>query len=219
VAALAALDPRLKRLSQALEQAAPSASGTDIEGGCGVGKVRIEAPELYGLAASIEALRASTQAAQGYDWGVPATLALASSGQEQAFAASLDAHAFHLKNAAAIESAVPILLHAVELSQRGIAAAAGISSRQPNSLFDWTKMPKGTLDDLKTLADSAYEVLSTAGQHNLPSFSPALAMERTLVLRCADRRRRRAAADLVRCGVHRLVGKNDLQRPVVVGRG
>jgi hypothetical protein len=177
VAAAAALSPRLQRLVQALEQAAAGAAGTDIEGGCGVGKVHIEAPELYGLAAAIEAVRASVQAAQGYDWAVPATLVLDTSGREQASVAALNAHFFHLKSAAALKGAQPTLLHVVELLQRGIASAATISSRQPNSLFDWTKMPAGTLDDLKTLVDSAHQVLTAPGQHALPSFSPALAMD------------------------------------------
>jgi hypothetical protein len=178
IVAMTALDPRLQKLVNALEQAAGGSPGTDIEGGCGVGKVHIEAPELYGLAAVIEGLRAIVQAARGYDWAVPATIALdTTSGHEQAIADALNAHAFHLKNAAAIGTSLPILMHVVELLQRGIAVAASITTRQPNSLFDWTKMPAGTLDDLKTLADSAHEVLTTPGQHALPSFTPALSMD------------------------------------------
>jgi hypothetical protein len=177
VAAAAALDPRLEKVVAALEQAAGGAGDTDIEGGCGVGKVHIEAPELYGLASLIEAVRATIHAAQGYDWSVPATLVLDDSGHEQAYVDALNAHVLHVRSAAGVSGAGPIAIHAVELFQQALAAAARVTSRPANSLFDWTKMPAGAMADLKTLADAAHLMLSTPGLQTFPFYSPALAMD------------------------------------------
>ena len=177
VAAAAALDPRLKKIVDALEQGAGGMSEMDLQGGCGTGNVHLEAPELYGLAAFLEALRASVQAAQGYDWGLAATLVLDTSGHEVQEADALNAHMFHLTNAAAVTASLPTFVHAVELFQRGLTAAAAIKSRPANSLFDWTQMPANALADLQTLADSAHQLLTTPGLQPLPFTSPSLSVD------------------------------------------
>jgi hypothetical protein len=177
VAAAAALDPRLEKIVSALEQAAGAESDVDIEGGCGVGKVHVESAELYGLAAFLEMFRASIEVAQGYDWAVPATLVLDTSGQEQEYADALNAQILHLQNAAVVQSAAGTALHAVELFESGLSAASKIKSRPDNSLFDWTKMPAGVLTDLQTLADFTKQMVSTPGLQALPFFSPALMMD------------------------------------------
>jgi hypothetical protein len=176
VAAAVAIDPRLSKLASALEQAAGGVSDVDIEGGCGVGKVHIEAPELYGLAAFVEMFRATIQVAEGYDWGIAATLALDTSGHEQQFTDALNAHIFHLKGAAAIQNAASTAQHAVKLFEQGLSSISNIKSRPANSLFDWTKMPQNVLADLQMLAGSADQMLSTSGLQGLPFFSPALMM-------------------------------------------
>jgi hypothetical protein len=53
-AAAAALAPRLESLVAALEQGAGATTGFDIQGGCGVGSVHVEAPELYDARAVAE---------------------------------------------------------------------------------------------------------------------------------------------------------------------
>src|ERR1700690_316327 len=176
VAAAVALDPRLSKLESALEQAAGGVSDVDIEGGCGVGKVHIEAPELYGLAALVEMLRATIQVAQGYDWALAATLALDTSGHEQQLADALNAHIFHVKSAAAVQSAASTAQHAVKLFEQGLSAISNVTSRPANSLFDWTKKPQNVLADLQTFAGSVDQMLGTAGPQSLPFFSPALMM-------------------------------------------
>jgi hypothetical protein len=176
LAAAAALSPRLEKLVSALEQSA-SGGDVDIEGGCGVGKVHIQEPELYGLAAALELLRATIQAGQGYDWALSLTLLFDTSGHEQAYVDALNAHLLHLKNSGAVGAAQPIAIHAVQLFQKGLNAAAGVTSRPANSLFDWTKMPAGTLVDLQTLAGSALQMLSIPGPQPVAYYTPALRLD------------------------------------------
>jgi hypothetical protein len=177
VAAAAALSPRLDELVQALEMAAGSgAAETDITGGCGVGTVYIEAPELYGLAAGLELVRAAIQVGQGYDWGVAATLAFDYSGREPQMATALNAHILHVISAASVGAAAPTAAHAVQLFQRGLTAAAAITQRPPNSLFDWAQMPPGTIADLQNLAGAAETMLTVGGKQTVPYCTPALTM-------------------------------------------
>jgi hypothetical protein len=175
-AAAAALAPRLESLVAALEQGAGATTGFDIQGGCGVGSVHVEAPELYGLAVVLELIVASIQAMQGYDWGLPATIVFDPSGQEQAFANALNAHLFHLVDAASLQTALPTTLHAFTLLQKGVAAAQAIPSRPPNSLFDWPALPSQVLADVQTFAVGFQQVLTMAGPQPLPFFDPALMM-------------------------------------------
>jgi hypothetical protein len=178
VAAAAALSPRLDSLVQALEMAAGSgAAETDITGGCGVGTVHIEAPELYGLAAGLELVRAAIQVGQGYDWGIAATLAFDYSGREQQMTAALNAHILHVISAASVSAAAPTAAHAVQLFQKGLTAAAAITQRPANSLFDWAQMPAGTIADLQALAGAANTMLTVGGKQAAPDCTPTLAMD------------------------------------------
>ncbi len=178
VDAAAALSPRIDELVSALETAANGgATETDITGGCGVGTVHIEAPELYGLAASLELFRAAIEVAQGYDWGVSATLAFDYSGREQDMSNALNAHILHIVSAASVGSAAPTAAHAVELFGKALTAAAAITKRPSNSLFDWSAMPPGTIADLQTLADAASAMLTTAGPQTVPYCAPMIEMD------------------------------------------
>jgi hypothetical protein len=177
VAAAAALDPRLQKLVDALEQAAANTSGFDITGGCGVGSLHIQTPELYALAAFIEAVRATIAVAQGYDWAVPASLALDTSGNEPAWVDALNAHVFHLKSAGSVAAASPMAQHAALLLGRAATAASTISSRPANSLFDWSKVPAGVVSDVQQLAASAQQMLAAPGTIALPFVTPQLAVD------------------------------------------
>jgi hypothetical protein len=177
VAAARLLTPRLEELSSALETAADGAgAGTDIEGGCGVGQVHVEAPELYGLAALIEATRGAIEAAGGYDWGVPATLALEQS-PDPALANSLNSHVLHVRSASAVAQAAPVFLHAVRLFETGLERAAADTARPANSLFNWSAMPPGAISDLQTLASVAEMSLTTSGLRPIPFCSPLLQVD------------------------------------------
>lgn len=177
VAAGVALLPRLEKLVAALEQGAGSTSGFDITGGCGVGTIHIEAPEVYGLASLLEWLVALIQTAEGYDWGVPATLALDPSGQEVEYAAQLNAHVFRLMDPTSLKTAASTALHAAVLLHKGVLAAQGVSSRPANSLFDWPAAPRNVLSDMNAFASGLQNMLSTQGPQALPFVSPGLSMD------------------------------------------
>jgi hypothetical protein len=176
VAAAAALYPRLQSLVNALEQAAGQTSGFDITGGCGVGTLHIQTPELYGLAAFLEAVRATVAVAKGYDWAVPASLALDTSGKEPQWVDALNAHVFHLMNAASVTAAAPIAQHAALLVQRAADSASTITSRPANSLFDWSQAPAGVVSDVRQLAVSAQQMIGASGMNPLPFVTPTLSV-------------------------------------------
>ena len=175
--AAADLVPILAKVVSALDQGAGAMGQFDIQGGCGVGTVHIEAPELYGLAAALELLVAVTDVAQAYDWGVPVSLVLDDSGQEQQYVAALNAHVLHLITPSALESGRLAGVYAMQLVQKGLTAAAQITTRPPNSLFDWTRVPAGVLSDVQTLTTWASQSLTTPGVMALPFFTPALSMD------------------------------------------
>jgi hypothetical protein len=177
VNAAAALSPRIQKIVDALDQGAGTMNGASLTGGCGVGTVYVQSPELYGLAGILEGFVAAVTVAKGYDWGVSATLALDTSGREQEFVDSLNAHLFHLTNAAAIESARPIAQHAVQLIQEGTAAVADVNSRPEKSMFNWADAPPNVVADIQTLATGVQTLLTTAGLQALPFISPSLVVD------------------------------------------
>jgi hypothetical protein len=179
VAAAAALEPTLQQVVSALEQGAGAMGEFDITGGCGVGTIHIEAPELYGLASFLEWLVATIQAASAYDWGVPATLAFNWSGQEQTYADALNAHILHLLpgSTAALTGSLQSAQHATELLQKGLTAALAIKTCPANSLFNWPAVPRNVLVDMQTLGDGLNQLLTMSGPQPLPFFTPGLAMD------------------------------------------
>jgi hypothetical protein len=180
VKAAVALLPRLEKLVSALEQGVDAMGEVDIQGGCGVGAVHVQAPELYALASAVEWLVATIQAASAYDWGLSAVAFLDISNHQHQYVDDLNAHLFHLRNAAALsgaqDSALLSAIHATALLQKGIAAVPRVKSGQANALFDWAVLPPQVLSDAKTATDGLYAMLTTSGPQPLPFFSPALAM-------------------------------------------
>jgi hypothetical protein len=180
VAAAATLVPRLQKIASALEQGAGAMGEFDIQGGCGVGTVHVEPPELYALASLIEWVVAAVQAAEAYDWGVPATLALDDTGQVPQYVDALNAHIFHLVvhgSSSPLPGALASAQHATALLQKAIVAVQAIKARPANSLFNWPALPAGVLLDVQTLTDALNQLLATSGPQALPFFSPMLAMD------------------------------------------
>jgi hypothetical protein len=181
VAAAVALLPRLEKLVSALEQGVDAMGEVDIQGGCGVGAVHVQAPELYALGSALEWIVATIQAASAYDWGFLASVFLDASNHQQEYVDELNAHLFHLKNAAALDDAkngaLVSAIHAAALLEKAIAAVPHVKPSQPNELFDWAALPPQVLTDSRTTADGLYTMLTTAGPQALPLFSPALAMD------------------------------------------
>jgi hypothetical protein len=181
VAAAVALLPRLEKLVSALEQGVDAMGEVDIQGGCGVGAVHVQAPELYALASAIEWIVATIQAGSAYDWGLLVSVLLDTSNHQQEYVNELNAHLFHLKDIAALDDAkngaLYSAIHATVLLQKAIAAVPHVKAGQANALFDWAALPPQVLADSKATADGLHAMLTTAGPEPLPFFSPALAMD------------------------------------------
>ena len=182
VAALVAISPRIQKIATALEQAAGTMKSATLSTGCGAAtSFTVQSPELYALAAFLDALVAGIQAAQGYDWGVPlnevTTTSSDTAAELQMAADDYNAHLFHVTNAAAIAAALPTAQHALALAQSALAAAAAVTSNPPNALFAWADAPPNVIGDLTTLVQGCSAILSNMGLQPLPFMSPALSID------------------------------------------
>ncbi len=177
VAAAVALLPRLEKVEAALEQGVAAMGELDITGGCGVGSIHVQAPELYAFASALEWLIAAIQAAAAYDWGLEARVVLDTSNNTPEYVDELNAHLFHLRDAGSLGAAQQSALHATDLLERAIAAVPGVKPAQAHALFDWASLPPRVLTDVKVVADGVRQLLTTPGAQPLPLFSPALAMD------------------------------------------
>ncbi|MGD0679824.1 MAG: hypothetical protein ABSC94_30940 [Polyangiaceae bacterium] len=94
---------------------------------------------------------ATIQAAAAYDWGIQASLALDTSGQETTYVAALNAHILHLLpgSSTTLSASLQSAQHATALLEKGIAAVQTIKTRPANSLFDWPALPPGSLPTCK----------------------------------------------------------------------
>jgi hypothetical protein len=176
VAAAVALVPRLEKLVAALEQGVGAMGEVDITGGCGVGTIHVQAPELYALASALEWLVASIEVAAAYDWGLEARVVLDTSNHTPEYVDELDAHLFHLRSAPSLVTAQQSAIHATDLLEKAIAAVPGVKPHS-SALVDWSRLPARVLADVKTVADGLRQMLANPGAQPLPLFSPALAMD------------------------------------------
>jgi hypothetical protein len=182
VTALAAISPKIQQIAAALEQAAGGMKSATLSTGCGTNtSFTVQPPELYGLAAFLDALVASIQAAQGYDWGVPLnellTTSSESAGDLQTAADDYNAHIFRVTNKANIAAALPMAQHALAVAQLALAAAGAATSNPPNALFAWADAPSNVVDDLTTLVQGASSILSNMGLQPIPFMSPPLSLD------------------------------------------
>jgi hypothetical protein len=182
LAALVAISPRIQKIESALEQAAGSMKSATLSTGCGAStSFTVQSPELYALAAFLDALVAGIQAAQGYDWGVPLNELTTSSSDTaaelQMVAGDYNAHLFHMTNASALAAALPIAQHALALAQSALAAAGAVTSDPPNALFAWADAPTNVVEDLTTLVQGSSVILSNMGLQPLPFVSPPLSVD------------------------------------------
>jgi hypothetical protein len=181
VAALVAITPRIQKIATALEQAAASMKSATLSTGCGAStSFTVQSPELYALAAFLDAIVAGIQAAQGYDWGVPINEIVTSSSDtmdDTMVAADYNAHLFHVTNAAAFATALQTAQHALTVAQSALTAAAAITSDPPNALFAWADAPTNVVEDLTTLVQGSSAILSNMGLQPLPFMSPPLSID------------------------------------------
>lgn len=169
------LSPHLSAISLALETAAGGmAKAVEVEGGCGVGTVTFQAPELYAAAAAIETLRSAIQLGQAYDWAVGIKQAGEIwDGDPVLITALLNAHIGRIIDAGLGGAGRPILNRAAGLAIKAIDAAK-VATVEPNGLFDWTAMPVSLLDNARALVVAAQ--MMTDGSTEIPGITPMLSL-------------------------------------------
>lgn len=171
-----ALSPQLAEIAAALETAAAGMSGPiEVEGGCGVGKVTFQAPELYAMAALIEGARSIAQLGQAYDWNLSIRqLSALWDGDAFMLATFLNAHLGRVTAPGEGAAARPIVARALALMVRAIDAAK-VATVEPYGLFDWTAFPASLLDNARLVAVAGQAMLD--GSTAIPTMTPDLALD------------------------------------------
>jgi hypothetical protein len=175
-AAADALSPQLAKIAQALETAAAGMTEpVVVEGGCGVGTVAFQAPELYAMAGIIELFRSGVQLGQAYDWAIGIKAAGEMwDGDPAPIVALLNQHIGRVIAASEAPEARAIAIRAFGLFVRAIDAAK-VATVTPDGLFDWTAMPASLLDNGRGFAVAAQAMLE--GPTALPGFAPTMSID------------------------------------------
>lgn len=170
------LSPHLSAISLALETAAGGMSeAVEVEGGCGVGTVTFQAPELYAAAAIIEAFRSAVQLGQAYDWAVGIKEAgQIWNGDPVLITGLLNAHIGRILDASEGSDARPIASRAAGLMVKAVDAAK-VATVEPNGLFNWTAVPASLLDNARELAVAVQAM--TDGPTVIPDLMPMLSLD------------------------------------------
>jgi hypothetical protein len=176
------LSPKLSAISLALETAAGGMSDpVEVEGGCGIGTVTFQAPELYAAAALIEAFRSAVQLGQAYDWAIGIKEAGEIWNDDAALiVALLNAHVGRVTDASEGADARPIASRAFAMAVKAIDAAK-VATVEPNGLFDWTAVPASLLDNARELAVAGQAM--TDGLTAIPDVTPMLSLDLSSVFR------------------------------------
>lgn len=169
------LSPHLSAISLALETAAGGMSkAVEVEGGCGVGTVTFQAPELYAAAAAIELFRSAIQLGQAYDWSIGIKQAGEIwNGDPVLITALLNVHIGRVIDHDLGAPGRPILSRAAGLAIKAIEAAK-VATVEPTGLFDWTAMPASLLDNAGALAVAVQMMTDTSTE--IPDVSPMLSL-------------------------------------------
>lgn len=170
------LSPHLGDIAEALETAATGMAGPiEIEGGCGLGKLTLQAPELYAGAAIIEGVRSAIQLGQAYDWAIVIKDAGEIwDGDAAPIATLLNAHLGRVVAAGEGAAAKPILAHGLELAVKALDAAKSATAA-PDGLFDWTAVPASLLDNSRKLVLAGQAMLDASTA--IPDVMPVLALD------------------------------------------
>lgn len=182
VSAARTLEPRLGRIAAALVTAAAGATEpVEIEGGCGLGELTFQKPELLGLAALLEAARSMTALASAYDWDINVALLVdQSSEQVPALVDSLNQHLGHVVDATAAEPAGERTRAALGHLAAAAVATTEIGGPVAGGLFDWSLFPVTLATELAAFADSLGA--ATEGPAALAGVAPALEIDASALL-------------------------------------
>lgn len=183
-AALRSLSPRLQRDAAALEFAARNldSSGVSFEAACGITTrpTRVQAPELFLLAASLETVRAAAQALDAYDGAIPFVQFLRGSGSDLTTITSwvnmMNGHFMHLQDPAPLAATRPILVRVTDLGLAGVTAARTVAS-PPDAIFNWSALPREVIDNAESFTTAAHTGMTAAGPVAIPGLTPTLSID------------------------------------------
>ncbi len=180
-AALISLAPRFEKVARALEiGSAHAGDGVTLEGGCGVGSIRVGATELLAVASVLETIRGVTIMSTVYDADLVVKSLLETPSDfsaRAAFANELTARVLKVVDAPAGERARVVLKRAISLGHRAIVSARAIRTTPAGAAFDWTRLPTGFLADLETLAAFGLTAIDATEPTLIPFVAPALRVE------------------------------------------
>ena len=145
-----AMEERFARLAAAFETAARGAPrSVTIDGICGVGTVELQAPELYLLAATWQAMVLVLEISRGYDWDFLLRDAIdwrdGSAERLRAQVEVLNTHLGALANPGALGGAREAWRRFFDLMNAALEAADGAGAPGPDALVEWRAYRAGLL--------------------------------------------------------------------------
>jgi hypothetical protein len=176
------LEPRLGRIAGALITAAGGVTDPiSVEGGCGLGTLTFQAPELLALAGLLETTRAAIALAGAYDWNIGVAALLGSTSEEiPALVDAFNDHLGHRVDAAAAAAAADRFIRAMQHVSAAAAASTEIGGPVEGGLFDWSLFPVTLATEIGSFADSLAD--AAAGTAALAGLSPALEVDLSSLL-------------------------------------
>lgn len=174
LATATAIEPRLSTIAGALITAADGViEPISVDGGCGLGTVTFQAPELLALAALIESARAAIALGNAYDWDINVVRLLDQSSEViPALVDDLNQHLGHLVDTAPADPAAARFERGMQLASAAAAASREIGGPVDGGLFDWSVFPATLAIEIGGFADSL--AAASQGPAALAGFTPAL---------------------------------------------
>jgi hypothetical protein len=176
-----ALDGRLGTIAVALETAAAGlAEPIEVEGGCGLGTLAPQPPELYAAAAIIETVRSALQLSAAYDWDITVrSLFDDDPAQTELLADSLNQHFGRVVNGGAAAAAADRTRAAMRLVRAAVAASSEIQAAPEGALFDWSLFPATLAIEIDAVAASIAAAVDGAAA--VAGWSPTLELDLGIV--------------------------------------
>lgn len=171
------LDGRLARASRAFSFAAAHLEEpytVTLDGSCGggIGEIVIHPPELFGAAAALELVRAIVQLGDGYDWDL--RISDLASEDDARIVDTCNAHVGRLTDPDAVAEGGATFLRALDLADRGLAAAIALEEPAGNSAFAWDLLDEQMVAEMRELGDAARRSLDAGGVEPIPFWTPEL---------------------------------------------
>lgn len=193
--ALLGLAPRFEKLARAAQVAAEGIDAkpaterfVTIKGGCGVGQIAVQAPELMTVAAVFRILNAAVEASKGYDGAINVRTLFDSGYQSiepfyylsdrptaEAWVSQVGNRLLRVTSPADVKAARPKMLEAIQTAKK-IAPMLRRVNTPINAALDWRQLPFGWVDDAEAFVTFAETALSKDEPTPIATFSPELRM-------------------------------------------